>query len=239
METVTLTNRILQKVKDFGADDAGVCLASDLLSGPTHQKFPLPEGVQNHHFILVFALGHPPDRPELDYYIRKDGFRFGNSRGNIQLMDISENIRQWLSSEGLISRDLHYYVERGGVFLKGAAVLAGLGTIGVNNLLIHPEYGARIRFRAHLVDTPLVPSEPLDFDPCSGCHRPCLEACPEEGLNAAGYLTDRCQNRLDRDFDEGVDLPAVGGNPPAVEIHCCRACEFACSFMGTREQLHH
>ncbi|MDF1527417.1 MAG: hypothetical protein P1S59_14395, partial [bacterium] len=62
METVTLTNRILQKVKDFGADDAGVCLASDLLSGPTHQKFPLPEGVQNHHFILVFALGHPPDR---------------------------------------------------------------------------------------------------------------------------------------------------------------------------------
>jgi epoxyqueuosine reductase len=235
MDTAVLRDQIILKTINFGADAAGVCLVTDLLSGPTHRKFPLPDGIEKHHAILVFALVHPPDRPELDYYIRKDGFRFGNSRGNIQLMDISENIHQWLSSEGFISRDLHYYVERGGVFLKGAAVLAGLGTIGVNNLLIHPEYGARIRFRAHLVDTPLVPSEPLDFDPCSGCYRPCLDACPEEGLNDSGYLTDRCQNRLDRDFDEGVDLPAVGGNPPAVEIHCCRACEFACSYIGTLE----
>ena len=238
MDTINLRDRIVQKVKDFGADDAGVCLAQDLLNGPTHQKFPLPEGIRNHHSILIFALAHPSQNPELDYYIRKDGFRYGNSRGNRQLMDISDHIGQWLASEGFTSRDLHYYVERGGVFLKGAAVLAGLGTIGVNNLLIHPGYGARIRFRAHLVDTLITPSDPLDFDPCSGCHKPCLDACPEEGLNPSGYLTDRCQNRLDRDFEEGVNLPAVGEKPPAVEIHCCRACELSCSFMGTMEHPH-
>ncbi len=37
----------------------------------------------------------------------------------------------WLSEkEGIRSEALPYNIEKGGVFLKGAAILAGLGTIG-------------------------------------------------------------------------------------------------------------
>jgi epoxyqueuosine reductase len=37
-------------------------------------------------------------------------------------------------------RPLPYKVEEGGMFLKDAATLAGLGIIGKNNLLITPEF---------------------------------------------------------------------------------------------------
>ena len=235
MDTTALRDRVIGRAKDFGADDAGVCLASDLLEGPTHRKFPLPEGVENYHSILVVALKHPGDKPDLDYFIKRDGARFGNSEGNRRLMDISDRIGRWLTEEGITSRDLHYYVERGGVFLKGAAVLAGLGSIGVNNLLIHPGFGPRIRFRAHLVDAPLTPSVPLDFEPCMDCQRPCLNVCPEEALDHTGYLTGRCQVRLDRNAAEAVILPAEEDKPAARESHCCRKCELSCSYTGTFE----
>lgn len=236
MDTTALRDRVIRKARDFGADDAGVCLASDLLGGPTHRKFPLPEGIEDHHSILVFALSHPPDEPALDYFIKRDGARFGNSEGNRQLMGISDRIGQWLSDEGIASRDLHYYVERGGVFLKGAAVLAGLGTIGVNNLLIHPGYGARVRLRAHLVEAPLAPSTSLDFSPCMDCDRPCLDVCPEEAFDQTDYIWDRCQVCMDRNYAEAVILPAVEDKPAVREMHCCRLCEFFCSYKGTSER---
>ena len=236
MDQTALRDRIIGKAVDFGADDAGVCRASDLLDGPTHRKFLLPEGIERHHSILVFGLNHPAREPELDHFIKKAGFRYGNSEGNRRLMNISRRLGQWLMEEKIASRDLHYYVERGGVFLKGAAVLAGLGVIGVNNLLIHPGYGARIRFRAHLIDAPLPPSAPLDFEPCSGCLRPCLDACPEAALDENGYLADRCQDRMDRDLEEGTVVSAAKGQPAGRVVRYCRVCEMACSYTGMLEE---
>lgn len=235
MDPTALRDRIVRKTMEFGADDAGVCLASQLLSGSTHRKFPLPEGIEDHHSILVFALSHPPGEPELDYFIRKEGFRFGNSKGNKLLMEISSRIGQWLEEEGIASRDLHYYVEMGGVFLKGAAVLAGLGVMGVNNLFMHPGYGPRIRLRAHLVETPLTSSVVLDFDPCADCLQPCLDACPEGAFDERGYDQATCQARFDRDDAEGIILPADGDHPAAREIHFCRECELYCSYTGNME----
>lgn len=236
MDPIALRDKIVEKAREFGADDAGVCLAADLLEGPTHQKFALPEGVKKDHFILVFGLNHPEDQPALDHFIKKSGFRFGNSEGNRRLMKISDLLGQWFLEEKIASRDLHYYVERGGVFLKGAAVLAGLGTIGLNNLLIHPGYSTRIRFRARLIDIPLAASEPLVFKPCEGCERPCLDSCPERAFGKYGYDTLKCQVRLDRDFEEGFPVYASDGSVTAVEAHCCRICEFACSYKGTMER---
>jgi epoxyqueuosine reductase len=235
MDAVGLSARILMKTREFGADDAGLCLASDLLSGPTHRHAPLPEGIEGSHSILVFGLSHPEDQPELDYYIKKTGLQFGNSEGNRRLRDISERVGTWIRKEGIASRDLHYYVERGGVYLKGAAVLAGLGSIGMNNLLIHPGYGARIRFRAHLVEACLTPSTPLDFSPCRSCDKPCLDICPAKALDLKGYHHDACQEYIDREAAETPILPADDSGPARREIRSCRICEYACAYQGTLE----
>ena len=235
MDAVTLRDRVIQKALELGVDDAGVCAASDLLAGPTHRMFPLPQGIGDHHGILVIALSHPPEEPVLDYFVRKRGALLGNSEGNRRLQDVSGRLGRWLEEEGIASRDLHYYVERGGVFLKGAAVLAGLGVIGMNNLLIHPGYGPRIRFRALLVEAPLAPSLALDFSPCSECARPCLSVCPQKALNVEGYCQDRCQQRLDREIAQAPVLPGADGKPPVKEVRFCRRCEFACSYIGSKE----
>jgi len=235
METPGMTRRLLDKCLEFGADDAGICRALDLLSGPAHRRFPLPEGIGEQHSVLVMALSHPRDEPELDYFIKREGARYGNSAGNRRLMDISSRIGRWLAGQGIASTDLHYYVERGGVFLKDAAVLAGLGTIGANNLLIHPGLGTRVRFRAHLVEVTMTPAKRLDFDPCSLCPRPCLTVCPEGALEEGRYHTQRCQARFDRDYEEGIPVPAEGDGPACREVRYCRECEFACVYKGDKE----
>jgi len=98
--------------------------------------------------VLVLALVHDEGESELDWW---DGER--GTPGNRRLESIAKSLRQWLKED--LNSDAHllpYHVEKGGIFLKDAAVLAGLGTIGMNNLLITPEFGPRVRLRALLLD---------------------------------------------------------------------------------------
>jgi len=43
-------------------------------------------------------------------------------------------------------------VEKGGVYLKDAAVVAGQGGVGKNNLLLDRRWGPRVRLRAVLIE---------------------------------------------------------------------------------------
>jgi len=52
-------------------------------------------------------------------------------------------------------------VEKGGVYLKDAAVFAGLGVLEKNNLLLDQKWGPRIRLRAVLIEGSLPPDRPL------------------------------------------------------------------------------
>ncbi len=78
--------------------------------------------------------------------------------------------------------------QKGHVPHKRIAVLAGLGWIGRNNLLVHPELGARVRLVTVLTDLPLETAGPRPFG-CGAC-RACLAACP------AGAIRERPE-----DFD--------------------------------------
>jgi len=50
---------------------------------------------------------------------------------------ISKVLVKWLyDTHGIKAQALPYHVEKGGVYLKDAACLAGLGVRGKNNLLI-------------------------------------------------------------------------------------------------------
>ncbi|OEU84203.1 MAG: hypothetical protein BA873_15555 [Desulfobulbaceae bacterium C00003063] len=68
-------------------------------------------------------------------------------------------MKKWLRKEhSLDSQPLPYNVEKGGLFLKDAAVISGLGIIGQNNLLFHPEWGSRIRLCSILIEGDLQPT---------------------------------------------------------------------------------
>ncbi|MCX8110192.1 MAG: hypothetical protein N3D15_02955 [Syntrophorhabdaceae bacterium] len=59
---------------------------------------------------------------------------------------------------------------------KKIGVISGIGWIGRNNLLIHPLYGAYVRYNTVLTDMPLKENEKKDFS-CGGC-RACMDVCP-------------------------------------------------------------
>jgi epoxyqueuosine reductase len=77
---------------------------------------------------------------------------------------------------------LSYFIEKGGIYLKDTAVLAGLGCIGKNNILVTPELGPKVRLRALLLEEDLTPTGPIDFDPCDGCEEFCRKACPQNAF---------------------------------------------------------
>jgi len=79
-----------------------------------------------------------------------------------------------------------------GLYLKDAGVLAGLGVIGRNNLLVTPEYGPRVRLRALVTEAELPASPVMEENPfCEGCDR-CIRACPVGALNGGHYDRERC-----------------------------------------------
>jgi len=69
---------------------------------------------------------------------------------------------------------------------RHAAFLAGLGSFGVNNMLLTPDYGPRVRFGS-VFTSAVLPSDPIrDEKLCSECMR-CVKMCPVNALDERDY----------------------------------------------------
>lgn len=71
------------------------------------------------------------------------------------------------------------------VSTRHAAVAAGLGTFGRNNLVLHPTLGSRVIFTCVLTDLVLPADRPLTERQCDDCGD-CVEACPGGALDEEG-----------------------------------------------------
>jgi len=146
-------------------------------------------------------------------------------------MRINKGLIAWLSAgSGTGARDLPYYTEHGGVFLKDTAVLSGLGVVGANNLVIVPGYGPYIRFRGLLVNAQLPPTKRTDYSPCEKCHRPCLSACPERALVNGSYNREACLSNMRDSSRKGAEYLVMDSSAfeDNLEVSFCRECELAC-----------
>jgi epoxyqueuosine reductase len=90
-------------------------------------------------------------------------------------------------------------VDTAPILEKQYAAAAGLGTVGKNTLLIHPQFGSKFFLSAFLsteafVSIPLPEPLPELFEPCKKCRR-CLDACPTGALSEPFVLDSRrCLN---------------------------------------------
>ena len=266
-----LASAILKTALDAGADLAGLVSVASVMQAPTHRlltRLPIYEVIDFSESdtvvapeevpiaksgmelptwaetLLIIALYHPKDKPALDYFRSSSS---GGSEGNLQLIRINHKVIKWLEENTSIkSRQIPYGIDKGGIGLKDAAVLAGLGVLGKNNLLITPQYGPRVRLRALALQAKLSETGPLDFDPCLTCDMPCRQICPQKALDKkifdpldygmvalpareGVYDRDACALESDKRIYPDESIPQKGEVKSGDLISVsCRACEFAC-----------
>ena len=238
MASDELRQKIMDRAKEEGASLVGIVRIADLKNAPSYAVYdenpfyPEYKGVEwkdEYKTMLVWALAHPASEPALDWWSLKiPAF----TPGNFELRAQSKRLRSWMTDElGMNAYSLPYQIEYGGAFLKDAAVLAGLGVFGRDNLLITPEYGPRIRLRGIFMDADLEPTPRLEgLDPCAMCSKPCHRVCPRTAFRSGAYERILCkqeQDQLDVDF-EVLDGTIMGLDGPSAVTKYCRACELAC-----------
>jgi epoxyqueuosine reductase len=211
----------------MGASLVGATPVASLLESPSHRLLPVNPQLPKARSVVVLALEHAQGQPEMDWWDNQKG----RTPGNRQLTKISCRLAKWLKKTySAEASDLPYNPGRGGIFLKDAAVLAGLGVVGKNNHLITPQYGPRVRLRATLLNRPIQYKRALDgFVPCDACDGPCLQACPQNAFPEDNYERKRCQRQMQKDETKPIirQSPVVG-MPAEFRIAYCRQCELFC-----------
>ncbi len=72
---------------------------------------------------------------------------------------------------------------------RHAAVVAGLGTFGWNNLLLTPEFGTGQRLVTILTTADLQPDRMLKEDVCTDCNHICAKVCPANAISREESIT--------------------------------------------------
>lgn len=256
---------LISKALDFGASLAGIANVEDLKKAPSFAMMPLrphidrvgavkyetglpegavkwPEGVKS---ALIVAYFHPREDPYMDCWLDSK-----NPPGNIHLIKINKRLKEFIDLEypEVTAIPLNYYVERGGVWLKDSAVIAGLGILGKNNLLVTKEFGPLVRLRAMFLSADLPSTGPLDWDPCADCDMPCRKKCPQSAFEKVeynpadyngltrlpgregSYSLKACDRQMKSDEENedtsGVHVPNYGIAHSVVKY--CRECELNC-----------
>ena len=262
MDALRLYSRILAKATDLGASLVGIANVGDLKNAPSFTVSPkMPpyngvgvykEGMDTHgngevewpegaKSVIVIGYAHPKGKPELDFW-------YGNTSpmGNRKLIGIAKGLIQWLQKEyGISPFHLPYHIERGGIYLKDAAVYAGMGCIGKNNLLVTPRYGPRIRLRGLTIDVDLPSTGPIAFDACAYCDERCNRACPQNSFKEKLYTTEKfereelpgregdydrilCNVQMKIDEENAKEEDVEGIKERVRVLKYCRVCEFSC-----------
>ncbi|UCG49444.1 MAG: tRNA epoxyqueuosine(34) reductase QueG [Phycisphaerales bacterium] len=110
---------------------------------------------------------------------------------------------------------------------RALAARAGLGFIGRNHMLIHPDLGPQILLGEIVSTMPLEPDEPAGGD-CAGCTK-CLDACPTGAIGSDGrFDARRCISYLTIEHRELIAPPAA--ETIGDRLFGCDECVLACPY---------
>ena len=186
-----LYNRIKEESQRWGGDLFGVAelsqdrLATCSLAEKTVRELPfgISIGIRLSDAVLEDIDDHPTllylhHYRQANYILDRITFHVAaliQHMGGNALPIAASQIVDWDGQKGHISH-------------KALAQAAGIGWLGRNNLIVHPEYGARIRLVSILTDLPLQTNGPVE-DACGEC-RQCIAVCPAGAIKEQAEAFD-------------------------------------------------
>ncbi len=200
-DAVTVTRNIKKAARYFGADLVGVCrldrrwVYSNSFDGSTFEGGTATGGN---------GASRPQDIPEeyqyavvmgfdMDYqmiqrypsYIADSATGMGYSRMAIANTHLAAFIR------GLGFKTIDCSINDVALSVP-LALLAGLGDLGRNGLLVTPELGPRLRLSKVLTNLPMATDSPIDFgvtEFCQTCQK-CAALCPSQAISNGERTTE-------------------------------------------------
>ena len=188
-----MREKIKEFVRGMGADDVGIAAVKDYKSPRSPGLQGIFPGAKSLVVVAYKELSNcESENMQIAMAGRLDGLEFVRS-SNYKLARFLDREFQAKAMTVPPSYPLHMSYETkgtvGDVSLRHAAVAAGLGNFGRNNLVIHPKMGSRVLFSAVITDLEL-PWDPVVTEKlCNDCMA-CVEKCPGRALDEEGKTDD-------------------------------------------------
>ncbi len=224
-----LGRTILDKCREWGVRMVGFA-AADAWDEPPFEPWPPIEFHPKAIFPgcrTVIVLGLPVTLPILEtspsiWY--QELYKNLNAQLDERAYRLSQLLNELGHASVYVPRDgygtVELLVESPYAFFshRHAAYLAGLGTFGINNMLLTREYGPRVRFVSVLTAAELPPGGPMEKGLCVRCMR-CAKACPVQAIGDVAYPEASIDKR--RCAARSVELKKRYRSPCGICIKVC------------------
>ncbi len=187
-----LKAKVIKAAEDLGMDLCGVADAA-LANEKAPSGFSPEDQLPGARAVVIFAQRLPsgsflsPAGNSLreNYYMRSWWSNFQVMDGTAyRLAKLLEEEAGYLSVQIPANEPMrvHEGIPRGMVSLKHMGQLAGIGSIAMNSLLVHPEHGNLLRLGGIITKAPLSADVPMMKDPCPDDCGACIRACPVNAI---------------------------------------------------------
>lgn len=194
-----MKNQIKEFILGLGADVCGVANVDRFSEAPA--GFHPQDIFAQCRSVVVFGIALPKGLTKIDPRLIYGHFNYGSCpevdwiafKTAKEIERLEGGYAVPLPSDGPYEYwDVEHLEGRGLLSMKHAAVLAGLGALGKNTLLLNERYGNLLTLGAVLTELDLA-SDSLAESICRDACDICIKSCPSQALDGHGANQSRCR----------------------------------------------